>query len=471
VRNATSHAIMISRGCLWHELFMKGDSLKPGEEIIMRQWRWLFASLVLVTGCMDSEEEGATELENSQQYNLPREKLMYITAINVGAANPDMLFTVGVNPNDPATYGKIINRTDMANVGDEVHHVGYSHDRNRLLVPGIFSGRMSVLDIKSNPKKPTLKTTADLANSGYIVPHTVIPYRNGKNLVTMIGAATATSGPGGIIVVDDQTGSFIEHWGPGPVRPSTVKGPTYMYDFDFHNGVGISTTFGLPANIGGGINPAGLGSTIAIWDVDRKKVTKEVNLGTNHGALEVRFLKKDRRTRGYINTPGTSAVWYFEDEDCNGDLTFHQVLGPEDNLALPVDMLLSYDQKFMYVTNWAGNTVQQWNISDRQNPQLVGQATVPHANMLRLSTDGKRLYVTNGLLSTWDNDPALGGPRNTNYGLWAYNVNTTTGGLTSLSAGDTPWVQFDSVQKKASVGAAGVHMMLFDAAATIDDHH
>jgi selenium-binding protein 1 len=323
----------------------------------------------------------------------------------------------------------------------------------------------------SNPKKPSLQRVTDLTTSGYIVPHTTIPFKKGRDLVTMIGAATATTGPGGIIVVDDTTGNFVEHFGPGPNRDAGDVGPTYMYDFDFHRGIGISTTFGHPAGVGGGINPAGLGNTIAIWDMEDRRVTQEVDLGTNSGALEVRFLKKDYKVRGYINAPGTSAVWLFEDEDCDGELTFHQVINPEDGLAIPVDMLLSYDQKFMYITNWVTDNVQQWDISDRYNPVLVGQATVPHANMLRLSTDGKRLYVTNSLLSTWDDDPALGPPRNTNYGLWAFNVNTQTGGLTSFTADGSPWISFDNVQKKTSVGPAGVHMMLFDADATIVDHH
>jgi selenium-binding protein 1 len=255
------------------------------------------------------------------------------------------------------------------------------------------------------------------------------------------------------------------------VRDPGDVGPQYMYDFDYHGGRGISTTFGFPGAVAGGINPGGLGNTIAVWDFYDREVTQLVDLGTNSGALEVRFIKKPGSRSGYINTPGTHAVWYFEDDDCDGQLSFHQVLGPEDGLLIPVDMVLSFDYKYMYVSNWFANTVQQFDIRDRLNPVLKATVNVPHPNMVRISTDGRRLYVTNQLLSTWDDDPNFGPPRNDNYGLWAYDVDERHGGLESFTGNDDPWLSFESVQKQTSVGPAGPHMMLFDPAASIVDHH
>jgi hypothetical protein len=79
-----------------------------------------------------------------------------------------------------------------------------------------------------------------------------------------------------------------------------------------------------------------------------------------------------------------------------------------------------------------------------------------------LSRDNARLYVSNSLLTTWDNDANFGPPRNTQYGIWLFNVSTETGGLTSFTDDGSAWVSFDEVQKKTSVGPAGPHMMLFD---------
>ena len=126
--------------------------------------------------------------------------------------------------------------------------------------------------------------------------------------------------------------------------------------------------------------------------------------------------------RAFINAPGTSAIWLADDDDGDGVYDFQQVLGPEDGLALPPDMLVSHDGKYVYVSNWFGNTVQQFDISDPFNPVLKATVSVPHPNMLRLSRDNQRLYVTNSLLTPWDNDPDFGAPRNDKYGIWLFDV-------------------------------------------------
>ena len=71
----------------------------------------------------------------------------------------------------------------------------------------------------------------------------------GRALVTMIGAATDTTLPGGIVEIDDKTGAFVGHYGPGPSRGPGQAAPRYMYDFESlpEANRGISTTFGSPA--------------------------------------------------------------------------------------------------------------------------------------------------------------------------------------------------------------------------------
>ena len=57
------------------------------------------------------------------------ENLLYVAAIEYtepGATpSPDAIYVVDVKPGS-ATYGQIINRVDMPNVGDELHHFGYN---------------------------------------------------------------------------------------------------------------------------------------------------------------------------------------------------------------------------------------------------------------------------------------------------------------------------------------------------------
>ena len=116
----------------------------------------------------------------------------------------------------------------------------------------------------------------------------------------------------------------------------------------------------------------------------------------------------------------------------------------------------------MYVSNWFGNTVQQFDINDPFEPSLKATVSVPHPNMLRVSRDNRRLYVSNSLLTPWDNDPDFGPARNNEYGIWGFHVNKQSGRLTSFEPGGAPWVSFTNVKKKTTTGPAGPHLMLFD---------
>ena len=395
---------------------------------------------------------------------LQQERFLYVTTVAQSPNDPDFVAVIGADPSQ-SDFGKIVNRVDMPNVGDELHHFGYSSNQNRLIVPGLFSSRIHVLDVEHDRKTMTLKAVNDelAADSGYVVPHGVMEM-HGKLLVPMIGAATDTTLPGGLVEISGRTGAFKRNFGPGPERAPGDLPPKYMYDFAMlpEANRGISTTFGSPASCGGGIDPGCLGDEVAVWDLRHQSVIQTADLGTNSGALMVRFVRQHGVRRAFINAPGTSAVWLADDDDKDGVFEFRQVLGPEDGLQIPADMLLSYDDRYMYVTNWFGDTVQQYDIGDPFNPVLTSTVSVPHPNMLRLSPDNRRLYVTNSLLTTWDNDPDFGPPRNDDYGIWLFDVPGGTGELTPSNQDGDAWVGFTNVEKRTTTGPAGPHMMLFD---------
>jgi methanethiol oxidase len=412
-----------------------------------------------------SERDGVSQPHKNDSRPGRHERFLYVATIAQSATDPDFVAVIGADP-DRSDFGKIVNRIDMPNVGDELHHFGYSADQRRLIVPGLFSNRIHVFKIKAKGKRMALRAVNDqlATESGYIIPHGTMTHSDGRTIVPMVGAATDSTRPGGIVEINDRTGAFESYFGPGPVRDSSDLGPAYMYDFAAVHEAnrGISTTFGPPALCGGGIDPTCLGDEVAVWNVRHEKVIQTADLGTNSGALEVRFIREHGVRRAFINTPGTHAVWLADDDDGDGVFEFQQVLGPEDGLTIPVDMLLSYDHKYMYLTNWFGNTVQQFDITDPFNPVLKATASVPHPNMLRLSRDNRRLYVSNANLTPWDNDPDFGPPRNNDYGIWLFDVDTESGGLTPSNPDGSAWVSFTNVQKKTTTGPAGPHMMLFD---------
>ena len=411
-----------------------------------------------------SEHAGLREDDtNDSRKKTRQERFLYVATIAQSATDPDFVAVIGADPRW-SDFGKIVNRIDMPNGGDELHHFGYSPDQDRLIVPGLFSNRIYVFKIKGKGRRMALRAINEqlTAMSGYVVPHGSMAM-HGKVLVPMIGAATDSTQPGGIVEIDDRTGAFKEYFGPGPARTPGDLGPRYMYDFAMTPDAdrGISTTFGSPARCGGGIDPSCLGNEVSVWDVRRERVIQTADLGTNSGALEVRFIRQRGVRRAFINTSGTSAVWLADDDDRNGVFEFQQVLGPADGLLISADMLLSYDHRYLYVTNWFGNTVQQFDITDPFHPVLNSTVSVPHPNMLRLSRDNRRLYVSNSLLTPWDNDPDFGPPRNSDYGIWRFDVDKS-GDLTPVNSDGSAWVSFTRVRKKTTTGPAGPHMMLFD---------
>jgi selenium-binding protein 1 len=395
-----------------------------------------------------------------------QERYLYVSTIAQSKTDPDFIAVVGADPRR-RDFGKIVNRVDMPNVGDELHHFGYSHDQKRLLVPGLFSSRIHVFDVKGDGRRLSLRRVNDqlAAKSGYVVPHGVMGHgvSHGRALVTMIGAASDTTLPGGMVEIDDETGAFVRHFGPGPVRQPDGLDPKYMYDFESlpEANRGISTTFGSPAKCAAGIEPSCLGNEVYVWDLRTRKVIQTADLGPSSGALMVHFVRKAGVRRAFINAPGTSAIWLADDDDRDGVFDFQQVLGPDDGLKLPPDITLSGDGKYLYASNWFGNTVQQFDITDPFDPELTATVKVPHPNMLRLSRDNRRLYVTNSLLTSWDNDPDFGPARNDKYGIWLFRVDKA-GRLTPSRPGAGPWVSFTAVRKKTTTGPAGPHLILFD---------
>src|SRR5204863_233386 len=86
--------------------------------------------------------------------------------------------------------------------------------------------------------------------------------------------------------------------------------------------------------------------------------------------------------------------------------------------GLITDLVLSMDDKFLYFSDWLHGDLRQYDVSDPANPKLTGQLWLggllgkPNdagrelnggPQMLQLSFDGRHLYVTNSLYSTWDN--------------------------------------------------------------------
>ena len=102
----------------------------------------------------------------------PNEKLLYTIAIYTGTGiqKPDYLATVDVDPGSP-TYSQVIHRLEMPGIGDELHHMGWNacsscHDdssmsRKFLILPGVRSNKLHIVDTATDPRAPRLHKIID----------------------------------------------------------------------------------------------------------------------------------------------------------------------------------------------------------------------------------------------------------------------------------------------------------------------
>ena len=141
--------------------------------------------------------------------------------------------------------------------------------------------------------------------------------------------------------------------------------------------------------------------------------------------LEVRCLHDPDAEEGFVGAALSSTMWHFHRD--NGGWGADQVIAVEsvelEGWPFPVpglitDLVLSMDDRFLYFSNWLHGDLRQYDVSDPANPKLTGQLWLGGLlgkpsdagrelnggpQMLQLSFDGRRLYVTNSLYSTWDN--------------------------------------------------------------------
>ncbi len=241
----------------------------------------------------------------------PPEKLAYVTLVNGNDdGRPDAIGVVELDA-DSAEYGTLVGRVDMPEAGDQLHHFGWNAcssclcpwaphphtERRYLLVPGIHSSNIYVIDTKPDPRNPQIIKTIDAETiaqrTGYAAPHTVHCGPDGI-FVNALGSPEG-KGPGGIFVLDPETFEIRGAW-------EKDRGPQELaYDFWWHLGHDtlITSEWGTPEMVTSGLNAeilmAGgyghaLKQTLAFAYVEPRYAAP----GTK---LEIRILGETRKAR------------------------------------------------------------------------------------------------------------------------------------------------------------------------------
>ncbi len=386
-----------------------------------------------------AQDDSRTFATPAEAARSPREELAYVIGVRVGTAKgkPDYLATIDLDPKSP-TFSQVIHRLEMPNAGDELHHFGWNacaschgtRGRRYLILPGLLSSRIHIVDT-ADPRRPRLFKVIEpeevVRKSRLTGPHTVHCLPDGKVMISMLGNEKGDA-PGGFLLLDDQF-EVVGRW------EASNAGMEYNYDFWYQprQGVMVSSEWAAPNTIRNGFRPADVqagryGRRLHFWDWETKRVMQSIDLGeAGLIPLEVRFHHDPASSHGFVGAALSSKIWhYFKDQGSSQwkaeqvvEVPARQVAGQGAPVpGLITDIVLALDDRWLYLANWLHGDVRQYDVTDPAKPRLAGQVWLgglvgePSAiaerkmtggpQMLQLSLDGKRLYVTNSLFSIWD---------------------------------------------------------------------
>lgn len=372
-----------------------------------------------------------------------REKLAYVMSLYVGTDvdAPDFVAVVDLDP-DSDTYCEIVDRIEMPERGDELHHFGWNAcssschmeglKRRHLIVPGQRSSRIHVIDAKDrrNPELETVIEPEEVFEYDLSAPHTVHCIPDGEILISMLGDADGEL-PGGFLELNEDF-EIEGRWEP----PGEIE-MNYDYWYQPRQNVMVSSEWAAPKTYYPGfdlddVEAGKYGQKLHFWDWEDGTVEQTIDLGEEGLIpLEVRFLHTPESTHGFVGTALSSNMFHFwYDEGTNdGDgayraekvIDFESREHPDWEMPVPgltTDILISMDDRYLFGSNWLHGEVWMYDISDPSNPrradslsvggtfgdvqEVQGRELNAGPQMLQLSLDGERLYWTTSLFSSWD---------------------------------------------------------------------
>src|SRR5436190_8985441 len=339
----------------------------------------------------------------------PAEQLAYVTLLNAGGnGKKDAMGVVDVAPGSPE-YGRLVGHVEFPHGDNELHHFGWNAcsaclcpqaphahmERRYLIVPGIGSSRIHILDTKANPRQPKIVKVIEpeefTKKTGYTSPHTVHCGPDG-----VYGSALGSSsgdGPGGIFLMDANTFELKGQW-------EQDRGPQQLaYDFWWHLGhdTMVTSEWGTPNMIENGLNPELLlgskyGRRLHFWDLRRRRHQQAIDLGEEQQlVLELRAAHDPTKAYGFVGVVVSikdlsSSIWLWH--RANGTWNVQKVIEipaePAEPEQLPpllqgfkavpplvTDINLSLDDRFLYVSCWGTGEMRRYDVSDPFNPKLT----------------------------------------------------------------------------------------------------
>jgi selenium-binding protein 1 len=410
----------------------------------------------------------------------PAETLAYVAAFDRAGQQPDAIAVLDTDPAS-ASYGEVVGWTEMPYAGDELHHFGWNMcssalcpyaphphtERRYLVVPGLRSSRIMILDVKDDPRAPKLVKTLEAAElakrAGYSRPHTVHCGPEGIYL-SCLGGANGADGPGGVALLDHTSFEVLGRW-------EVDRGSQHLaYDMWWHiaQDVAITSEWATPSMFEDGVVGELLlgrkyGHKLHFWDLRRRRHVQEVDLGDEHQmVLELRPAHDPTKAYGFagvvVSVADLSASIWVWSRTASGEWQAEKVItipaeSADASLLPPViapfgavpplvtDIDLSVDDQWLYVSCWGTGELRRYDVSDPFEPReagsvriggIVGKVGHPSApdeplsggpQMVEVSRDGRRVYLSNSLYGAWDDQFYPGG-----VGAWLAKLDVPASG-------------------------------------------
>ncbi|MEE2704116.1 MAG: selenium-binding protein SBP56-related protein [Myxococcota bacterium] len=380
-------------------------------------FRSSFSTLLVCSAWCLAGALGASSAEADETCQSPflpkiagQEDFIYVWTLGIEGLGDgsDKLVTVGANPERPG-YGEVIHSLSLGG-RHEAHHGGLSDDRRYYWLGGLDDSKIFIVDIGTDPLEPRLVRTIDdfsEATGGVVGPHGfyALPGR------MLISALSNEEGTGRTALVEySNEGEYIRTiWMP--------EGAEYGYDAR----VNVDLNRMLTSSFTGKNNymrPLGeliqdpeamknFGNSVVVWDFHARKPLQVLEIP---GApLEIRWALGPRHHYAFTTAALTSRLWgIFREPDGSFEAVDLAEIGDASATPLPVDISLSSDDRFLFVSTFMDGTVRVFDVSEPRAPTVVYEQKLGNqTNMVSQSWDGERVYFTSSLLSQWDRPDPL----------------------------------------------------------------
>jgi selenium-binding protein 1 len=335
-----------------------------------------------------------------------QEDYVYVWTLGVDGVGDgaDKLVTIGAKPGSPS-YGKVVSSVPVGG-RHEAHHAGFTDDRRYLWAGGLDDSVIYVFDVATDPANPKLTKTIDtfVADTGGVVgPHTFFALP-GRMLIAALSNAKDDGGRTALVEYNNH-GKFIQTlWMP--------DGAEYGYDVRVQPRLNRMLTSSFTGRnnymmdfqklVADAEAMKHFGSTMVVWDFHARKPIQ--TLQVPGAPLEIRWALQPRHNYAFVTTALTSKIWLVAQQP-DGTFVARAVadIGDPTKTPLAVDVSLSADDRWLFVTTFMNGTLHIFDVSDPAHPkEAVKEKVGKQANMVSETWDGERVYVTSSLLANWD---------------------------------------------------------------------